>query len=114
LALVPKYNSRRASKDPDNKFQDTNRSKVREYQNAKLNLSSDEPISIIDYEKKAKGSPVKQHMDAYMSSNLSRWDAYHENGVYKSPKSEIRKMSQLDFPLNSAKYSVSFDSIVSC
>jgi len=99
------YNSRRGSRDAETKFQDTNRTKVREYQNSKLNLSSDEPISIIDYEKKAKSSPVKQHIDGYMSSNLSRWDSYHENGIYKSPKSDMRKV---EFPLNSAKFSVNF------
>ena len=94
------HHTKGASKDYGHRTDETNRSRVHDH-TSRLNLSADEPISIIDYERKnmksSYYSPTKQMNENCLSSQGSRWENLNENGsVYRSPKSEIRKFVQLD------------------
>jgi len=104
--------SRRASRDGDMRPPESSRSRARETQNPKLNISSDEPISIIDYERKGGkasvlNSPTRfQNGDTFLNSNMSRWESYSDNLGYKSPRSDIRKSgfpTDNNYPVHSAK-----------
>ena len=107
--------SRRASRDGDMRPPESSRSRAKETQNPKLNISSDEPISIIDYERKGGkasvlNSPTRfQNGDTFLNSNMSRWESYSDNLGYKSPRSDIRKSgfpTDNNYPVHSAKLNV--------
>lgn len=96
------YQVKKTGKEENSRADDTNRSKIRDH-TSRLNLSADEPISIIDYERKnlraSFYSPTKQMNENLLSSQASRWENGNDNSsIFRSPRSEIRKFVQLDKP----------------
>ena len=106
------YHVRGTSKEFGHRPEETNRSRVHDH-TSRLNLSADEPISIIDYERKnmktSYYSPSKQMNENCLSYDGSRWENLNENSsIYRSPRSEIRKFVQLDKPNHTASQYVRF------